>query len=264
MVSVRCLPRAVGDGNGSIAERCANDGHKYGWKSHTPECQHKDLDSVCGGGIMAVVICCNRTPSGGRGEADGQEGEEGTGKTETRVEARGVRVNVRRSLPQQDTEKDEGYDPGIFLESMNHGEAEDRHQVGDHRDNDTANADSQGIVRDSAEGLTTNDDVDNSKTTSDKDVENRAQFGAPEAKGISGCSNGTETKLDMLLVRGSKVRESGTLSPLVPRCRCNQYTWRRGMFQQQLQQLTVSDPSRTRVQGCQWAAFPNDMSWTTT
>ena len=123
---------------------------------------------------MAVVICCNRTPSRGRGEADGQKGEEGTGKTETRVEAWGARVNVRRGLPYQDAEKDEGHNPGIFLESMNHGKAEDRHKVGDHRDNDTANADSQRIVRDGAEGLTTNDDVDNSKTPSDDDVENRA------------------------------------------------------------------------------------------
>jgi len=212
MIIERCAPRGVCDGNGGIAERCANDGHKYGWKSYTPECQHEDLDSVCGGGIMAVVICCNRTPSGGRGEADGQEGEEGTGKTETRVEAWGVRVNVRRSLPYQDTEKDEGHDPGIFLESMNHGEAEDGHQVGDHRDNDTANADSQGIVRDGAEGLTTNDDVDNCKTASDEDVENRAQFGAPEAKGISGCSDGTETKLDMLLARGFERQRIGTSS----------------------------------------------------
>ena len=210
MMMVRCGPWVVCDGKGSIAERCANDGHKYGWKSHTPEGQHEDLGSVCGGGIMAVIICCNRTPSGGRGEADGHEGEERTGQTETRVEAWGVRVNVRCSLPDQDTEKDEGHDPGIFLESMNQGEAEDGHQVGNHCDNDTANADSHSIVRDSAEGLTTNDDVDNSKTTSDEDVENRAQFGAPEAKGISGCSDGTETKLDMLLVRGvSKGRESG-------------------------------------------------------
>ena len=115
---------------------------------------------------------------------------------------------MRRSLPYQDTEKDEGHDPGIFLESMNHGEAEDGHQVGDHRDNDTANADSQGIVRDGVEGLTTNDDVDNSKTASDEDVENRAQFGAPEAKGISGCSDGTETKLDMLLARGVRKAEN--------------------------------------------------------
>jgi len=142
MLIVRFCPRGVCDGNGSIAECCANDGHKYGWKSHTPECQHEDLDSVCGGGIVAVVICCNRTPSRGRREADGQEGEEGTGKTETRVEAWGVRVNVRRSLPYQDTEKDEGHDPGISLESMNDGEAEDGHQVGDDGDNDTANADS--------------------------------------------------------------------------------------------------------------------------
>jgi hypothetical protein len=171
---VRCGPWAVCDGNGSIAKRCANDGHKYGWKSHAPECQHKDLDSVCGSGIMAVVICCNRTPSGGRGEADGHKGEEGTSKTETSVEAWGARVNVRRSLPYQDAEKDEGHDPSIFLEGMNHGEAEDGHKVGDHRDNDTADTDSQSIVRDGAKGLTTNDDVDNSKTPSDEDVENRA------------------------------------------------------------------------------------------
>ena len=91
---------------------------------------------------------------------------------------------------------------------MNHGEAEDGHQVGDDRDNDTANADSQGIVRDGAEGLATNDDVDNSKTASDEDVETRAQFGAPEAKGISGCSDGTETKLDMLLARGVRKAEN--------------------------------------------------------
>lgn len=216
MIVVRCVPWAVCDGKGSIAERCADDGHKYGWKSHTPEGQHEDLDPVGGGGIMAVVICCNRTPPGGRGEADRQEGEEGTGKTETRVGAWGVRVNVRCSLPYQDTEKDEGHDPGIFLESMNHSEAEDGHQVGDDGDNDTANADGQSIVRDGVKGLTTNDDVDNSKTPSDDDVENRAQFGAVEAKGISGCSDGTETKLDMLLVRGFERQRIGTSSKREP------------------------------------------------
>jgi len=208
MIFVRCVPRGVCDGNGSIAERSAKDGRKYGRKSNTPECQHEDLDSVCGGGIMAVVICCNRTPSRGRGEADGQEGEEGTGKTETRVEAWGVRVNVRRSLSYQDTEKDEGHDPGIFLESMNHGEAEDGHQVGDHGDNDTANADSHGVVRDGAEGLTTNDDVDNGKTASDEDIEKRAQFSAPESKGISGCSDGTETKLGHAVSEGVRKAEN--------------------------------------------------------
>jgi hypothetical protein len=58
--------------------------------------------------------------------------------------------------------------------------------------------------------LTTNDDVDNGKTASDEDVENRAQFGAPEAKGISGCSDSTETKLEHAVSEGgSKGRESG-------------------------------------------------------
>ena len=114
---------------------------------------------------------------------------------------------MRCRLAYQDTEKYEGPNPGVFLEGMDHGEAKNGNEVGDYGDDDTANADSHGVVGDSAEGLTTNDDVDDGKTTSDKDIENGAQFGAPEAKRVPRRSNGTETKLGRELVGDPSTRE---------------------------------------------------------
>ena len=57
---------------------------------------------------------------------------------------------------------------------MDHGEAEDGDEVGNDGDDDTANANSHGIVGDGAEGLTTDDDVDDGKPTADEDIEDGA------------------------------------------------------------------------------------------
>jgi hypothetical protein len=174
---------------------------------------------------MAVVIGRNRTPTGGGRETDGQEGEEGAGKTEAGIEAWGIGVNVRRSLAYQDTQKDKGRNPGVSLKSVNHGEAEDGNEVGDDGNNDTANADGHGVVGDSTEDLAANDDVDNGKPASDEDIENGAQLGAIEAKRISRCSDSTETELSGVLVadvtRGRSGRsrdENRALSNLWAQC----------------------------------------------
>ena len=218
VVFVLIVPRAILNGKSGIADAGPYDGHKYSWNSDAPECQHEDLDPACFCGIVTVVIRCNRAPAGGRGEADGHEGEEGAGKRQASVEAGDTRVNVRCGLAYQDTHQDEGSNPGVFFKGMDHGETKDGNEVGDDGNDNTADADGHGVIRDGAEDLTTNDDVDDGKTTSDKDVEHRAQLRSPEAKGIPGCSNGTETKLSGALAEHDKKedRKRLTFGPKVP------------------------------------------------
>ena len=91
---------------------------------------------------------------------------------------------MRPDLAKEDAEQDEGTYPRIFLVGMNYCEAKDRHHVGNDCHNDTADADCHGVIGYSSKDLAADDNIDDSKAATDKDIEDRRQFGAPESKGV--------------------------------------------------------------------------------
>ena len=100
-----------------------------------------------------------------------------------------------RRLTDKDAEEDKSHNPRVFLEGMDDGEAEDGDNIRDDRDDDAANADCQSVVGNRAEELTTDNHVDDCEATANDNVEDRCKLGAPEAKGVSGRRNRSQSKL---------------------------------------------------------------------
>ena len=90
-----------------------------------------------------------------------------------------------RSLADQDTQENKRHDPGVFLDHVDDGKAEDRDDIGDDGNDDAADTDGHGIVGAGAEHLTHDDDVDDSEASADNHVKYRGKLCAPEAKGVS-------------------------------------------------------------------------------
>ena len=68
---------------------------------------------------------------------------------------------------------------------MDYCEAKDRDHVGNDSYDDTAHTDGHRIIGNSAEDLAANDNVHDGKAATNKNIEDRRQFGTPETKGVS-------------------------------------------------------------------------------
>lgn len=79
---------------------------------------------------------------------------------------------------------------------MNEAETENGNNITNNGDNDTAYGDSHLVVGNCGENLSYNNNVDDSETSTDDDIESGADIGSVETKGISRGSNCTETHLE--------------------------------------------------------------------
>ena len=68
---------------------------------------------------------------------------------------------------------------------MDYCEAKNRDHIGNDSHNDTADTDGHRIIGNSAKDLAANDNVHDGKAATDKNVEDRRQFGTPETKRVS-------------------------------------------------------------------------------
>ena len=184
------------DAKGGVAETSADDGDEGGGDSDAPESEHKDLPARCFGWIMAIVVGSDRAPAGGARKADSHKREPGACESEPGVKSGNRGVDMWCCLANQDAEKDDGHDPGIFLIRVDQRKAEDRDEVADHSDDDTAHRDGHLVVGHGRQDLTTDNDVDDGKAGAKDNVQDRAELCAVEAEGVSRRCDGTKTKLE--------------------------------------------------------------------
>ena len=165
-----------------------------------------------------MSACCVYTRRRKLTEVDCKNTQESTCIIKTSNEPWGVGVNVRRSLRNQDTEKNEGANPGVLFEGVNEAEAEDRDYVGDYSDNNNANGNAHGIIRHCAENLTNNDVVDDGEPSTNDDIENGAELRAPPAKRVTRRCDCAEPELDncQSVIPGIRVGRERTFGPKVP------------------------------------------------
>ena len=105
---------------------------------------------------------------------------------------------MRCRLSDEDAEQDKGIDPRVLFKGVDQAEAKDGHHVGDDGDDDDDHGDAHGIAGHGAENLANHNIVDNGKATSHDDVEDTAQFGAPEAERISRYGDLSHAELSLV------------------------------------------------------------------
>ena len=71
---------------------------------------------------------------------------------------------MRRRLPNEYAEEDEGHNPRVFLKGVDESESEDGDDVGDDGNDDATDADGHGVIGDGAENLAAHDDVHDRET----------------------------------------------------------------------------------------------------
>ena len=142
---IRVVVGCVFDAEGGVAEAGADDGDEGGGDGDTPDGEHEDLPARCVGRIVAVVVCSDGAPAGGARKADSHEREPRACESETCVKSGNRGIDIRCCLADQDAEKDDGQNPGIFLVGVDQGKSEDRDEVADHDDDDAADGDGHGV-----------------------------------------------------------------------------------------------------------------------
>ena len=98
-------------------------------------------------------------------------------------------------MSDEDTKEDKGANPGVLLKGVNKAETKYRDNVRNNGDDDNPHGDTHGIVRHRAEDLPHNDVIYHRKPSSNDDIEDGAEFGAPPAERVPGGCNRTETEL---------------------------------------------------------------------
>ena len=139
-------------------------------------------------------------------EVDSKNSQERSRIPQSRVEARCIRIDIRRRLSNQDTEKDKGPNPRVLFEGVNQGESEYGDYVGDDGDDDDSHSYAESIVRYCAEDLTDDDIVHDCETAPDYHVEDGAKLCTPPAEGVTRGCDGAKTKLGQVSERCSLIR----------------------------------------------------------
>ena len=78
---------------------------------------------------------------------------------------------------------------------MDERKTKDGNNITNYGNDDTSNSNCHGIVRDGGEDLANDHDIHNGETTSDNNIENRAELRAVKSELVTGSGNSAETKL---------------------------------------------------------------------